>query len=106
VPVDFFPAAMLHRRARATAHHARERATEGDQTGRHERRLRELDAVAETVMKVQADAEGWIHQAYHSTEVEPQGAGGWVTRSQATPRAPGGPGTATSMPRRSEHCAG
>jgi hypothetical protein len=84
---------MLYRRACATAHQARERATEAAQTGRHERRLRELDAVVETVVLAQAAAEGWIHRAYHLAEFEPQGRGGWVARWQSAPRAIGGPGT-------------
>jgi hypothetical protein len=88
----FFPAAMLYRRACATAHQARQRATEAARTGRHERRLRELDAVVETVVLAQAAAEGWIHRAYHLAEVEP-GMGGWVARWQAAPRVIGGPGT-------------
>ena len=90
---EFFPAAMLYRRACATAHQARQRATEAAQTGRHERRLRELDAVVETVVLAQAAAEGWIHRAYHLADVEPQGAGGWVGRWQAAPEAICGPGT-------------
>jgi hypothetical protein len=93
VSAGFFPAAMLYRRACATAHQARERATEAARTGRHERRLRELDAVVETVALTQAAAEGWIHRAYHLAEVEPQGAGGWVGRWQAAPKAICGPGS-------------
>jgi hypothetical protein len=41
----------------------------------------------------QAAAEGWIHRAYHLADVEPLGAGGWVARWQAAPRAIVGPGT-------------
>lgn len=93
VSPDFFPAAMLYRRACATAHQARQRATEAAQTGRHERRLRELDAVVETIVLAQAAAEGWIHRAYHLADVEPQRAGGWVARWQAAPQAICGPGT-------------
>ena len=89
----FFPAAMLYCRACATAHQARKRAMEAAQTERHERRLRELDAVVEAVVLAQAAAEGWIHRAYHLAEVDPRGAGGWVARWQAAPRAIGGPGT-------------
>jgi hypothetical protein len=92
-PSGFFPAAMLCRRACATAHQARERATEAAQTGHHERRLRELDAVVETVVLAQAAAEGWIHRAYHLADVEPHGAGGWVARWEAAPRAIVGPRT-------------
>jgi hypothetical protein len=40
-----------------------------------------------------AAAQGWIRRAYRLAEVEPQGAGGWVARSQEVPRAIGGPGT-------------
>lgn len=92
-PAGFFPAAMLYRRACATAHQARQRAMEAAQTGRHERRLRELDAVVETIVLAQAAAEGWIHRAYHLADVEPQGAGGWVGRWQAASQAICGPGT-------------
>ncbi|MQA35941.1 hypothetical protein [Modestobacter roseus] len=93
VAAELFPAAMLYRRACATAYQARKRATEAAETGRFERRLRELDAAVETVVLAQAAAEGWIHRAYHLAEVEPRGAGGWVARWEAAPRAIGGPGT-------------
>ena len=87
---DFVPAVMIYRRACATAHQAQARAAEHLSTGRNERRLREVDAVVETIVLAQAACEGWIHAAYRLAGIDPP-RGGWVARWQAAPQTICGP---------------
>jgi hypothetical protein len=55
-------------------------ADEHATSGRPERRLREIDAVIETIVLAQAACEGWIYGAYRRTGVTPACGGGWVQR--------------------------
>jgi hypothetical protein len=75
VKIDFIPAVMLYRRAVAVATQAGRRAAQHAERGSRERRLREIDAVVETVILAQAAAEGWIYSAYRLAGETPRGRG-------------------------------
>lgn len=89
----FSPPAMLYRRACAQAQQAVRMADEFSETGRHERRLREMDASMTTIVLAQASAESWIYSAYRRAAVEPLGKGGWRQRWVDAPRLICGEGT-------------
>jgi hypothetical protein len=77
---NFFPAAMLYRRACAQQAQAIRMAQEFVESGQHERRLREMDAVMSTVVLTQAAGESWIYSAYRKASVRPRRVEGWVQR--------------------------
>jgi hypothetical protein len=77
---------IVYRRAVATWHRAQRMAAEYEETNRTERRLREIDAVLETVVLTQAACEGWIYFAYRHTKAEPEKGGGWIQRWIDAPR--------------------
>jgi hypothetical protein len=75
IKIEFVPAVGLYRRAVAMAKQAASRAAEHAATGKVERRMREIDAVMETIILSQAAAEGWIYTCYRQAQVTPPNAG-------------------------------
>ena len=90
---NFFPAAMLYRRACAQQAQAIRMSQEFAESGQHERRLREMDAVMSTVVLTQAAGESWIYSAYRKASVRPRPAQGWVQRWVDSPGLICGEGT-------------
>jgi hypothetical protein len=85
VKVEFVPAIRLYRRACAMAEQAENRAAQHKESGVTERRLREMDAVMETIILTQAAAEGWIHHAYREAEVQAPLRTNWRARWAIAP---------------------
>ena len=83
---SFEVSTIVYRRAVATSRRAQRMAAEHEETNRTERRLREIDAVLETIVLTQAACEGWIYFAYLHTQVEPEKGGCWVKRWIDAPR--------------------
>jgi hypothetical protein len=77
---NFFPAAMLYRRACAQRAQAIRMAHEFVESAQHERRRREMDAAMSTIVLTQAAGESWIYSAYRKASVRPPRAKGWVQR--------------------------
>jgi hypothetical protein len=74
----FDVAPIMFRLAVARCQLARRMAGEHAETGKHERRLREIDAVIETIVLAQAACESWIFFAYRHTDIEPRERVNWV----------------------------
>lgn len=81
---------MLYRRAVAMAEQAEQRALQFAERSSHERRLRMIDAVMETIILSQAAAEGWIYAAYRLAGEQPRGRG-WRQCWTQAPKIIAGP---------------
>ena len=95
---SFEVSTIVYRRAVATRRRAQRMAAAHEETNSTERRLREIDAVLETIVLTQAACEAWIYFAYRHTKVEPEKGGGWVQRWIDAPRLICDPRRPTGQP--------
>ncbi len=78
VPVGLDPSTVLYRMAAARARTAGIRRRQCEETGKHERRLREIDLCVETLVLTQGALEAWINWAHLASGVKPKGT--WIER--------------------------